>query len=329
MLKLSVIVNMYNTAQYMDKCFDSLVCQDISLEEYEIIFVDDGSSDNSLEKANEYASQYPNVRICRHEINRGLAAGRNTGIEAAQGQFLQFVDPDDYVQKNSFGMLLSKMENEHLDVLRFNYQKVDESYKNIPDSYDEASFDYSSSIMTGKEFVAKRLGISCYVWAYIYRTEFLKQSGIRFVEGLYFDDTPWLPRVLQKAERLSCINVRHQYYLQRNGSLVHTDNKEAICKKVDGQIRLLKVLQKHCGDVDNLCVEWYNRIIAHLTISILTSASQIGWNYSHECLNIIMTLKIFPLCKTNLSNKTRRKILIFNLSPLLLLWLLCMKNRSL
>ena len=186
-MRLSIVVNMYNTAKYMPRCMKTLLEQDIPQEDYEIILVDDCSPDNSLEMAKEYATLYKNVRVCTHEKNKGLAAARNTGVDAAKGQYLCFVDPDDYIEKNSLAALLKQMDDEQLDMLRFNYQKVDEEYNNVPDSEIEARFDYTPGVMTGTEFLAHRLGVGCYVWAYIYRMEFVKQTGIRFFEGCFFD----------------------------------------------------------------------------------------------------------------------------------------------
>ena len=271
-MRLTRVVNMYNTAAYMPKCLDTLLHQDIPQGDYEIILVDDCSTDNSLELANEYARKVngctktqintacaainidkqdeviknahstsvssdsphglecnqpqvltselaapvianaPNmptdeshveclqknvdcincekneknnvassdcekknqwhelIRVIHHEKNKGLAAARNTGIDAAKGEYLCFVDPDDYIEKNSLAALLKQMDDEQLDMLRFNYQKVDEQYNNVPDSEIEARFDYTPKIMSGTEFLAHRLGIGCYVWAYIYRS---------------------------------------------------------------------------------------------------------------------------------------------------------------
>ena len=244
MMKLSIVVNMYNTAAYMPKCLDTLLNQDIPLSDYEIILVDDCSLDNSLEMAKDYAAKYLNIRVCTHDKNRGLAAGRNTGTDAAKGEYLCFVDPDDYIEKNSLAALLKQMDEEQLDMLRFNYQKVDEEYHNVPDSEIEARFDYTPGVMTGTEYLANRLGIGCYVWAYIYRLEFIRKTGIRFFEGCFFDDTPWLPRILQKAQRVNVNPVRHQYYLQRTGSMVHSHNKQAVMRKVDMYMQMIDILME-------------------------------------------------------------------------------------
>lgn len=318
-MRLSIVVNMYNTAQYMPRCIESLLEQDILAQEYEIILVNDGSPDNSLEIANDYAAKakangWPTIRVCSH-ANKGLAGARNTGVDAATGEYLCFVDPDDYIEKNSLTALLQKMDDEQLDMLRFNYQKVDENYQFVPDSVDEAHFDYSDKIMTGTEFLATRLGIACYVWAYIYRLDFIRKNNIRFYEGGYFDDTPWLPRVLQAAKRVNCLNVRHQYYLQRSGSLVHTKSSASIKRKCDGQMALIEEMQRQMQMANKSVWGWYKNMIANGALSILTSTAVANYSQCREYIHKLQELNVFPIYGRNRKTTAKVKFILVNLSP--------------
>ena len=319
---------MYNTAKYMPRCMETLLEQDIPQSEYEIILVDDCSPDNSLEMAREYAAQYKNVRVCTHERNKGLAAARNTGIDAAKGQYLCFVDPDDYIEKNSLAALLKQMDDENLDMLRFNYQKVDEDYNNVPDSEIEARFDYTPGVMTGTEFLAHRLGVGCYVWAYIYRLDFIKSTGIRFFEGCFFDDTPWLPRILQKAQRVNVNPVRHQYYQQRTGSMVHSHNNQAIMRKADTQMQLLDILLEQRRTAPVVSYEWYDMMLAHSSASLLTSVACVDYRLSLNYYKRLKDKGIFPLSCSRASKKAIRKIKMLNTCPRLFLLMLNLKNRK-
>lgn len=327
-MRLSIVVNMYNTAKYMPRCMETLMEQDIPQSEYEIILVDDCSPDNSLEMAKEYAAQYKNVRVCTYEKNKGLAAARNTGIDAAKGQYLCFVDPDDYIEKNSLAALLKQMDDEQLDMLRFNYQKVDEEYRNVPDSEIEARFDYTPGVMTGTEYLAHRLGVGCYVWAYIYRLEFIKKTGIRFFEGCFFDDTPWLPRILQKAQRVNVNQVRHQYYLQRTGSMVHSHNKQAVMRKVDMHMQMIDILMEQKQTAPEETHEWYNMMFAHAAVSLLTSVASVDYSMSIHYYKQLKAKTIFPISLKRASSKSKRKIIMLNLCPRLLLLLLYVKNKN-
>ncbi len=318
---------MFNTAKFMPRCMETLLEQDIPQSEYEIILVDDCSPDNSLEMAREYATQYKNVRVCTHEKNKGLAAARNTGLDAAQGQYLCFVDPDDYIEKNSLASLLKQMDNEHLDMLRFNYQKVDEQYHDLPDSEIEARFDYTPKILSGTEFLAHRLGVGCYVWAYIYRLEFLRSTGIRFFEGCFFDDTPWLPQILQKAQRINVTPIRHQYYMQRSTSMVHARNKQAIIRKADMHLQMIDILSEQRAESPVETYEWYDMMLAHAALSLLTGVATIDFHKSMEYYKQLQCKKLFPLSTLRASRKSVRKILILNKFPLFLLLIVYVKNR--
>ena len=325
-MRLSIVVNMYNTAKYMPKCMETLLEQDIPQEEYEIILVDDCSPDNSLEMAKEYAAQYKNVRVCTHEKNKGLAAARNTGIDAAKGQYLCFVDPDDYIEKNSLAALLKQMDDEQLDMLRFNYQKVDEDYNNMPDSEIEARFDYTPGVMKGTEFLAHRLGVGCYVWAYIYRLDFIKSTGIRFFEGCFFDDTPWLPRILQKAQRINVTSVRHQYYLQRSTSMVHARNKQAIIRKADMHMQMIDILLEQKRTAPSETYEWYDMMFEHVAVSLLTGVATIDYRMSIDYYKRLKDKGIFPLSTARASKKNLRKIKLFNVCPRIFLMVINIKN---
>lgn len=326
-MRLSIIVNMYNTAKYMPRCMETLLEQDIPQSEYEIILVDDCSPDNSLEMAKEYAAQYQNVRVCSHEKNKGLAAARNTGIDAAKGQYLCFVDPDDYIEKTSMAALLKQMDDEQLDMLRFNYQKVDEEYNNVTDSEIEARFDYTPGVMTGTEFLAHRLGIGCYVWAYIYRLDFIKSTGIRFFEGCFFDDTPWLPRILQKAQRVNVNPVRHQYYLQRTGSMVHSHNNQAAMRRADTQMQLIDILLDEKKEAAKETYGWFDMMLAHSALSLLTSVACVDLRLSMDYYKRLKGKDIFPLTPYRASKKNTRKIKMLNVCPRLLLLLISIKNK--
>ena len=335
-MKLSIVVNMYNTAKYMPKCIDSLLKQDIPASDYEIILVDDCSPDESLAMANEclawslgkqpsifnlqssMTSSRPTIKVCHHEVNKGLAGGRNTGIDAAEGEYLSFVDPDDYVAPNSYKALLEQMDQEQLDMLRFRYQNVDEQYQPMPDYEMESKFDYSSQIMSGRDFLVHRMGIQCYVWPYIYRLQFLRESGIRFIEGCYLDDTPFLPRVLQAAKRINCVDVRRHYYLQRATSMVRISSSEGIKRKMDGQWILRKImLEQYQQLTDEGVKHWYDAMMSHSVFGLLQMNAI--YNYS-QCAEIIAQLRhegAFPLSTYMASAKEERKMKLVNFSPML------------
>lgn len=315
MIRLSIIVPLYNSEKYLPKCLDSLLNQDIPHDEYEIILVNDGSPDGSEQLAEQYAAQFSNITVLSQQ-NKGTSGARNTGIRHATGQYLYFVDPDDYIMENSLRVLLDKMDRDNLDILRFGYREVDEHYQPTKSCKHPERPDYSPEIMDGCTFMAKRLGVACYVWTYIYKTSLIKDNDIYFLEGDYFDDTPWLPRVLQKAQRVDSINYYRHFYLIRGSSLVQAKNPRSIQKKIDGQVFLIQELSHQRDSTDSLLArKWYRRMLTHCTLSLLTLVAIHRFDTRKHYLDLLQSSAVLPLSMsmTTLTNKC--KVFLINISP--------------
>ena len=129
MLRLSIIVPVYNVERYIPMCLESIVLQ--SLEDYEVILVNDGSTDSSREICDKFAAEHKEFRVI-HQGNEGVSAARNKGIAEAQGEYILFLDSDDFLVPQSIGPLLSIAKNNNLDVLGFGYKTVPEDTKDLP-----------------------------------------------------------------------------------------------------------------------------------------------------------------------------------------------------
>lgn len=226
MTKLSFIVPVYNVAPYLRKCVDSLLAQDY--DDYEIILVDDGSTDDSPQICDELAegptsdsslkgreNQFtqntshidafedghnsrplqgragvrPPIRVI-HQVNAGLSAARNAGILAAKGEYICFVDSDDYWQPNVLGGLMEQVERENLDVLRFDYQNVriadgqesrvksqEHKYEVFePNKDPKRDVDYSEEVTDGETFLNERLGPACYAVMFVVKRSLLVRN---------------------------------------------------------------------------------------------------------------------------------------------------------
>lgn len=126
MLKVSFILPCYNVAPYIGRCIESIEHQDIPQSEYEVICVDDCSKDNTVEVIKEYQAKYPNIQLICHEVNKTAGGARNTGMDAAKGEYLWLVDPDDCIEANVLETLIAKSEKCELDILLFNYILTEE-----------------------------------------------------------------------------------------------------------------------------------------------------------------------------------------------------------
>ena len=331
MKKLSFIIPLYNSAKWLEKCLFSILDQDLPEEQLEIICVNDGSTDNSADLAREIGKKHPSV-IVIDQPNQGPSGARNTGMKAATGKYLCFVDPDDYVEPNVYGKLVQQMEDENLDMLRFNYQSVDENYHLVDKPAFEKRFDYSPKLMSGAEFLATRLDIACNIWRYMYRREIITENNIWCFTGDYYDDTPWLPLVLLKAERMNICDTVVYDYLERADSLVKSNHPKMMKRKSNGHIMLLKFLEEELKDIGSgkLKVEsewkegvmaWYNRMEAHSVISLLTNVGVALYSNRKDYITQLEALNVLPIMKTSLKAK------IINISPRLFVALIHVKNR--
>lgn len=317
-LKLSIIVPIYKVEQYLSKCVDSLLNQDLSLKDYEIILVDDGSPDRCGEICEEYAAHFSNIKVV-HRENGGLSAARNSGIEVAQGQYVQFVDSDDYLEPGVLKFLVDKMDADKLEILRFNYQNVDEKYEVFePNKISKPFVDYRDAVCDGLTFLTDRLGYGCYAWQFMIRRELLE--GCHFKEGIYFEDTEWTPRLLLKAQWVSSTDKLVYNYLMRSGSITQSVDEIKKRKVLNDKLLLVDAMQEQMANANDK--RWFEGMIAQTVLSIF---GYVSVNYKTEIAAICNSLKlknVFPLSTYHATELARRKIRIANVSPKLLLWLI-------
>lgn len=327
MKTLSYIIPLYNSAEWLEKCLYSVLNQDFPESEVEIICVNDGSPDNSADIAREIAKEHPCIVVIDQE-NQGPSGARNTGMRAATGKYLCFVDPDDFVEPNVYGRLIQQMEKEQLDMLRFDYQVVNEHYENIPKPITECTFNYTPQLMSGAEFLSDRLGLACNIWRYIYRRVIITENNIWCYTGDYYDDVPWLPLVLMKAERINLCDLIVYNYMERSESLVNASSNKAIQRKIDGTFLLLELLKNQRAEQTNPSVVlWYDIYISHSITSLLTLIGVYQYDQRDLYVSKIKQINVFPLTTCKAARGVKCKMRIINISVKCFLWLIYIKNR--
>lgn len=323
-MKLSIIVPVYNVADYLPKCLDSLLAQDFPQNEYEIIVVNDGSTDNSGEIAQQYADKYANITLV-NQANQGLSGARNTGIKQAKGDYIQFVDSDDYLEENVLGGLMKQVEDDDLDVLRFNYENVNENSEIINPNKDPKHFvDFSNEVVDGLTFLNNKLGPACYAVQFIIKKELLIDNDIIFKSGIYFEDVEWTPRMLLKVGRVASTGAVVYYYLVREGSITKAVNKDKQRKVLEDKILLIQSMkEQYCQNTNAI---WYLSMIAG---TVLSTIGYIATNFYDEhsaYLSKIKELKVYPLSYTQSTPSVKRKLQLINFSSSLYCWLIHIKS---
>ena len=212
-LKLSIIVPIYNTQKYLSKCIDSLLNQGLKLEEYEIILVNDGSTDESLSICERYQAQYSNIMIINQE-NQGVSLARNAGIEAAKGNYICFVDSDDFINSHSLSYLFSNFNVKQYDLIRY-WNKISLENDNVPSQLIKGEINYEGS---GHDFV-KIYGLDTFCCIFLYRTDFIKCNNIKFFPYSIGEDFLFVSSVeLANPRMLSTSCVVYQYIIHDNTS---------------------------------------------------------------------------------------------------------------
>ena len=327
MVKLSVIVPIYGVEQYLRKCVDSLLNQD--LDNYEIILVDDGGTDGCPQICDEYSQLKIEDRRLKisvvHRENGGLSAARNSGIEVARGEYIMFVDSDDYIEPNVLKGLIAQVKRDNLDVLRFRLQYVNPQYE-VYNPYKSDPFkgnDYSEEPTDGVSFLNSRMSTACYAWQFVTRRSLIIGDCL-FTEGIYFEDTDWTPRMLVRAQRVASTDTVVYNYLQREGSITNAVNRSKQKKVLDDKIRLIATLQQQALDLQKSgrYNRWYRDMISDTVVSVIEMVSSIFYAEKDAYLAQLKQLNIYPLQPKSI------KARLINISPLCMVNLLHLKNKQ-
>jgi heptose III glucuronosyltransferase len=208
---LSLIVPVYNVAPYLPACLDSLL--ENTPANCEIIVIDDGSTDGCPGILAKYAQRLPQMRVIR-QANAGLSAARNTGMAQASGEYLAFVDSDDFIVPNAYVRQLERAEAERLDMVLFNAVRHFEGRENDTPVYEAMP---ATGVIKGSDWLRSRLSINQLphmVCFHLYRRSFLTAGGWLFVPDLIHEDVIWTTEVLLAAQRVAYEPVVDYYYRQ-------------------------------------------------------------------------------------------------------------------
>lgn len=281
MAEVSIIVPVYQVEKYIRQCVDSILAQTFS--DFELILVDDGSKDRSGEICDEYAKMDGRVKVI-HQRNSGVAVARNNGIACAKGNYLCFVDADDWIETTMIAQCLSQIKESDADVLRHGHTMelwkdegcVNEEKKKAPDFAKELTHDQITAEM--ENFWEN---CSNYVWNYFFKRESVGQ--IRFPEIKISEDHIFVLEVLEKCQKI-CFSTENGYhYCMRMGSSANRWQEEGI----ECQLKMIQACH-HFMDSFRIAAEKKKRLMANLVMKA----------YSYA-----IYLVCFPECKWSVKEK--------------------------
>lgn len=213
MVKVSIVVPVYNVEKYLRKCLNSLVGQ--TLKEIEIIVVNDGSTDGSQKIIDEFVDNYPGKIKCLIKENGGLSDARNYGMPYCSGEYIGFVDSDDYVDTKMYELLYTNAKANRSDMVTCDYYMV---YGNN-DLRRVNSRDFTSK----KDML---IAPKAAAWNKIYRRKILLEHDILFPKGLIYEDTLFFAKCIPHMEKVSYVSEPLVFYVQREGSIANTQGRK-------------------------------------------------------------------------------------------------------
>jgi glycosyltransferase involved in cell wall biosynthesis len=266
MIRLSIIITFFNAEKYIQESLESVYNQNISEEEYEVICVNNCSTDNSRDIVLMFQKEHRNLTLIEHERNTLAGGSRNTGIKAAKGKYLWYVDSDDYIEKGCFKELLEILETDNLEILGLNTKRVVES-EIVP--YDDQYFPFDTNVISGLDYLAIdfpywRKPIA--PWSKIFKLSFLKKNNLYFPEGVFMEDSVHTLKSLLVCSRLRYI--KDDFYFYRKHALSMTNFKPLggimVADHVRFEIECTNILNQNNKidlNLKNNLVFWYmNRL---------------------------------------------------------------------
>lgn len=237
-MKFSIIVPVYNLENYLEKCLKSIQNQDY--ENYEVIIVNDGSKDNSQKIIEKFTTIDKRFK-CVTQQNKGVGVARNTGLSLIKGDYLIFVDGDDYIESQLLSKLNESLKKNPVDLLRYECNVVDDKY-NFISKKDYLEFQNCKISEVISELVRRNYVET--LWSYCFSIEFWKNNNFCFSDVKIHEDFGLMMMILSKCALISCINYHGYNYVQRPNSLTKTEDYE----KIKNSIRDMEKLYLNLND---------------------------------------------------------------------------------
>lgn len=244
---ISVIIPIYKVEEVLPRCIRSVCNQ--TYRSLEIILVDDGSPDNSGKLCDEFAKKDNRIKVI-HKRNGGLSDARNAGLLVAEGDYIAFLDGDDFIIDNAFEVLMEQATKYDVDVLVANALRIYENGKKVEDLMREKVFQ--QEVMTGLEYFTQSLdqgSMSFCAWISFCKRKFLIDNSLYFKKGILHEDNEWTPRILLKAGRVRYINFKFYNYIIREGSI--TTSKDMTQNGID--------IINTCYDLEKIYISIQNK----------------------------------------------------------------------
>lgn len=313
---LSIIVPVYNVEPYLERCLLSCLHQDIPQDDYEIIVVNDGSTDGSLQVAERIAKENDNILLLNKK-NGGASSARNHGLQKASGKYIMFVDADDYLFENVLNDLVSQCEQYHLDVLCFWT-----CFENGSKKWDTEHQPFNDSdVMTGEYTLLHGMRIDS-VWQFVFKRELLLEQDLRFTEGIACsEDVLFLMKLFPYVKRMMFCHTMGYHYCLDRPSIMRTHNVEKRFRLIMDNLQtigeILMLARK--GSFSKEVCDYYIRRMNSLEMShfLIFMKEKYSWDYVQRYIYEARRIGVYPIHGATLSLKGTLFLPFVNCSPIL------------
>ncbi|MBQ8751382.1 MAG: glycosyltransferase family 2 protein [Alphaproteobacteria bacterium] len=245
MVKVSIIVPIYNVEKYLSRCLESIINQ--TLPEIEIICINDGSKDNSLAILEEYALKDNRIKVINMPQNKGQSVARNKGLEIAKGEYIMFVDSDDYIHPQSADILYNIAKKENVDIVSTTkVNNIGETKHSDIETYNIEDLKYKEHNSPIDNILKTKLSQSI-IWDKIYKRELIKNKP--FIEGIYFEDWCWIICLFSSLKKYLSLDIALYNYNTTNTSTMRSSFSS---KKINDFVIGIKNVFQHYQKQENI-----------------------------------------------------------------------------
>lgn len=247
---LSIIIPVYNVEKYIRKTLDSIFGQSFSQDEVEVIVVNDGTPDNSMDIVAEFAENHSNLKVI-NQSNKGLSGARNTGLHSATGQYIWFVDSDDWVEHDCIPQILERLQKATEDVFVFRIKEYDEDGRLLHVRKFRKDEEY---VLSGIDSLLDNRFDHVPMQIFITNRSFYDNNNLRFVEGLQHEDVEFSARMLMKAASVVFTSITSYCYLRRTSGNI-TAGKYMSKKRISSYFYIIKEFSSIEKNSDNIKIK--------------------------------------------------------------------------
>lgn len=304
MKKVSVIVPVYNTEKYIEKCLNSILSQ--KNVEIEIIVVNDGSTDNSDKILKKFENEYPDKIKIFEKNNGGLSDARNFGISKATGDYICFVDSDDYIDEKLFETMEQYMIQE-IELIKYKCLRVDENGKHLEKVggpvFKKETGNQAFNILYGQDVLLET------AWLYLYKRDFFEKNNFFFPINKYHEDWAIVPFIIISAKSVVSTDFYGYYYVQSQDSITRNNNSEKIRNRAYDMLEHYDNYIKKLSQIDIDMFTSQNFKI-YMSNCLILKLDELPKEYHEQYIRELKKRKIFDNIKVRNFKQLIKKILL-------------------